>query len=152
MKALAPLFRTDSAIAPMLIRLTFATVMFPHGAQKALGWWGGYGFAGTMKFFTETMNIPWFFALLAVVAEFAGPIALLFGGLTRLAAFGIGVTMSVAMVTVQLPNGFFMNWFGQQKGEGIEFSLLMIGMSLALIVSGGGRWSLDGIFAKKANT
>ncbi|MDX1951207.1 MAG: DoxX family protein [Verrucomicrobiota bacterium] len=143
------LFQTTDQIAPVILRVFLAVVMFPHGAQKLLGWWGGGGFEATMKGFTEGMGIPAPFALLAIVAEFFGPIALVLGLLTRVAAFGIGTVISVAAIKVALPHGFFMNWYGTQKGEGYQFHLLMLGMSLALMFVGGGRWSLDGWISEK---
>lgn len=144
------LLRTDHSTAPLLMRLALASVMFPHGAQKLLGWFGGYGFTGSMGFFTGTMGIPWLFAFGAILIEFAAPLLLLLGVGTRLAAAAIGVVMSFAMILVQSKNGFFMNWFGNQKGEGIEYTLLLLGLVLALVVTGGGRWSVDRAMTKQA--
>jgi len=133
----------------LIVRLAAGIVMFPHGAQKLLGWFGGYGFAGTMQFFTGTMHIPALFAFLAICAEFFGAILLLTGGLTRLAAFAVGVNMVVAVATVHAANGFFMNWTGQQKGEGIEYFIYAIAVLAVLVVYGGGRYSLDALMARK---
>jgi putative oxidoreductase len=132
----------DDAVA-LLLRLTLGVVMLPHGAQKVLGWFGGAGFGGTMQFFTQQLHIPTLFALLAIVAEAAGALGLLSGFLTRIAAFGILCNMVVAMAVVHLGNGFFMNWFGNQKGEGFEYHLLAIGLALAIIIRGGGTASVD---------
>lgn len=132
-----------------LLRLTLGIVMFPHGAQKMLGWFGGYGFTGTMGFFTEQMGIPAVFAFLAILAEFAGSLGLISGLLTRIAAFGIAANMAVAIVTVHLGNGFFMNWYGSQKGEGFEYHLLALGMAIAIIIRGGGSLSVDAKLASK---
>ena len=129
-------------VAPVL-RLVLAGVMFPHGAQKVLGWFGGYGLAGTMEMFTKGMGIPAVLAALAIAAEFLGPILLAAGLLTRVAAFGIGVVMVVAVATVHATNGFFMNWSGSQKGEGFEYHLLAFGIAAALVLRGGGAFSLD---------
>lgn len=138
------LFSTDkNDTTALVLRLTLGLVMFPHGAQKALGWFGGYGFTGTMGFFTEQMQIPALFAFLAIAAEFAGSLGLITGLLTRLSAFGIGAVMVVAVLTSHLGNGFFMNWYGNQKGEGFEYHLLAIGIAVALVLRGGGRASLD---------
>ena len=141
------LLQTDGSIVPLVLRLTLAIVMFPHGAQKALGWFGGQGLSGTLGFF-RSVGIPTPLALLVVAAEFLGSIGLAFGLLTRLAAFGILCVMVGAIVTTHLPHGFFMNWFGTQKGEGYEYHLLAIGIALALIISGAGAWSLDAALAR----
>jgi len=109
-------------------------VMFPHGAQKTLGWFGGHGLKGTMKFFTSSGTTA-ILALLAIVAEFLGPLGLAVGLLTRVAALGIACVMLVAMATVHWQYGFFMNWFGDQKGEGIEYHLLVLGIAIALIIA-----------------
>lgn len=145
---LKDLLRTDPSWSLTVIRLALAIMILPHGAQKLLGLFGGYGFRGTMQFFTESMHIPWVFALLAILAEFFGGLALMFGLATRLAAAGIGTVMLVAMLTTHLQHGFFMNWSGNQKGEGIEFFILAIGISLALVVGGGGAWSIDDRLAR----
>jgi putative oxidoreductase len=143
------LLRTDNDIAPLVLRLALGIVIFPHGAQKVLGWFGGHGFAWTMNFFTETMGIPYILALLVIIAEFFGSLALIAGFLTRLSAFGIGCVMAGAIVLVHWPHGFFMNWSGQQAGEGFEFHLLAIGIALALMIKGGGAASVDRALARK---
>ena len=147
MKTLQLLFKTTSSSAPTIARLTLGLVMFPHGAQKLLGWFGGYGFSGTMGFFTGTMHIPAVLAFLAIMAEFAGSLGLIAGLFSRLAAFGIAVNMAVAIFTVHAANGLFMNWSGHQKGEGFEYHLLAIGLALIVLIHGGGKASLDGLVA-----
>lgn len=137
------LTRTSGQWTPLILRLTLAVVFFPHGAQKVLGWFGGYGFTGTMGFFTAKMGLPYAVALLPVLTEFLAPFALVAGLCTRIAALAVAVEMVVAVLTVHLANGFFMNWFGTQKGEGFEYHLLVIGISLALLVHGAGRFSVD---------
>src|SRR5882757_5591396 len=112
MKALRTLFKTDESYTPLIARLALGLVMFPHGAQKALGWFGGYGFSNTMGFFTGQMHIPALFAFLAIAAELAGSIGLITGFFSRVSAFGIAVVMLVAMLMVHASNGFFMNWAG----------------------------------------
>lgn len=133
-----------------LARLALGAVMFPHGAQKVLGWFGGYGFSGTMGFFTQQMHIPALFALLAIAAEFAGSLALVGGVFTRIAALGILANMVVAVATTHLPIGFFMNWFGQYPAgkEGFEYHILAAGLALVLIVGGGGAFSADRAITK----
>jgi putative oxidoreductase len=138
------LFATDGTLVPLVLRLTLAIVIFPHGAQKVLGWFGGHGLRGTLGFF-GSQGIPLPLALLAIAAEFLGSIGVAVGLLTRVAAFGIACVMVVAVLTVHAKVGFFMNWFGTQKGEGFEFHLLAIGIAVALIIGGAGRWSLDAL-------
>jgi len=137
------LFATDDSAATAILRLVLGVVFFAHGAQKMLGWFGGLGFSGTMTFFTGAMHIPAPFAFLAIAAEFFGGVGLVLGLLTRIAAFGIGVTMLVAIVTVNSAVGFFMNWFGTQRGEGYEFALLVLAMTTFLMIRGAGAFSLD---------
>lgn len=149
MKPLQLLIKTNDSTAPLLARLVLGLVMFPHGAQKVLGWFGGHGFTGTMAFFTGTMHIPAALALLAILAEFAGALGLIVGLFSRVAAFGIAATMVVAILTVHAANGFFMNWTGSQKGEGFEYHLLVIGLALVVIIQGAGRASLDGLLARR---
>jgi len=136
------LLRTDSGTVGLILRITLTVVMFPHGAQKVLGWFGGHGFKATMKSFTNS-GIPALLALLAIAAEFFGPLGLAFGFLTRIAAFGIACVMLVAIVAVHWSHGFFMNWYGNQKAEGFEYHLLVLGIAIALIIVGAGDWSLD---------
>lgn len=143
------LFQTDDSWASLLLRVTLGLVMFPHGAQKVLGWYGGFGFAGTMGMFTEQLHLPWIIALLVIVGEFFGSLALLAGFLTRFTAASLAVIMVGAIVTVHLPNGFFMNWAGKQAGEGFEYHLLVIAICAALVITGAGRWSADGPLAER---
>ena len=151
MKSIKALFQTNNSAAPLIARLALGIVMFPHGAQKTLGWFGGYGFKGTMGSFTEQMHIPALFAFLAIAAEFAGALGLITGLLSRLSAFGIAVNMAVAVVMVHKSNGFFMNWFGNQKGEGFEYHLLAIGLALIVMIYGGGKLSIDRSVANRIN-
>jgi putative oxidoreductase len=134
---------TTDAPALTALRMTLAIVMFPHGAQKLLGWFGGYGFSGTMGFLTSGVGLPGPLAFAVILIEFFAPLLLVLGFATRFVAAGIATIMLGAIATVHAPNGFFMNWSGQQAGEGFEFHLLVIGITLALILAGGGRWSAD---------
>ena len=143
------LFQTDDAWSSFLLRITLGCVMFPHGAQKLLGWYGGGGFSGTMGFFTEQMGMPALIAFLIIIGESFGSVGLLIGFFTRFTAASLGIIMVGAIGLVHLPNGFFMNWSGQQAGEGYEYHLLVIGMCLALMITGAGRWSVDGAIAEK---
>ena len=148
---LKKLFHTSDDTATMILRVLLGVVFFPHGMQKLLGWFGGPGFGGAYGFFTGTLGIPAIFAVLAILAEGLGALGLLTGFLTRVAAFGIGVNMAVAVYMIHWQNGFFMNWFGNQKGEGFEFHILVIAIAIALIIKGGGKWSVDRIIAEKVS-
>jgi putative oxidoreductase len=143
------LFQTDDSWTGLVLRLTLGLVMFPHGAQKLLGWYGGFGFSGTMGFFTETMHMPWIIAFLVIVGEFFGSLGLIVGLLTRFTAASFIVIMLGAITTAHIQNGFFMNWSGKQPGEGYEYHLLAIGIGLALVLTGAGKWSVDGLIAEK---
>lgn len=137
------LIATEATLAPLALRVALAVVMFPHGAQKALGWFGGYGWSGTMGFLTQQIGMPSPAAALVILLEFLGPLLLLAGLGTRAVALGFVGIMMGAITTVHAQHGFFMNWFGAQQGEGFEYHLLVIGMAVALLLSGGGRWSAD---------
>ena len=136
------LLSTPNDFTLTIVRLVLGIVFFAHGAQKMLGWFGGYGFQGTMGFFTHS-GIPAPLAFLAICAEFFGGLGLIVGLLSRIAAFGIMVNMLVAIATVHRFNGFFMNWFGNQKGEGYEYHLLAIALCLLVMIKGAGALSLD---------
>lgn len=137
------LYATDNNTATVILRVVLGVVFFAHGAQKMLGWFGGWGFSATMGFFTGMMHIPAPLAFLAIAAEFFGGLGLIFGFLTRVAALGIGINMIVAVVTVHSGFGFFMNWTGAQKGEGSEYHLLVLAMSGFLMIRGAGALSVD---------
>ena len=137
------LVSTDNDAGTALLRLALGVIFFAHGAQKMLGWFGGYGFVGTMGFFTNVMHIPALFAFLAIAAEFFGGLGLILGFLTRVAALGIFTNMAVAIVLVHHQFGFFMNWTGAQKGEGYEYHLLVLALTDFLIIHGAGAASID---------
>jgi putative oxidoreductase len=141
------LWATDDSVATSILRVGLGAVFFAHGAQKMLGWFGGFGYAGTMNFFTGMMHIPAPLAFLAIAAEFFGGLGLILGFLTRIAAFGIGVNMLVAIMTVHRDFGFFMNWTGAQKGEGFEFHLLVVAMVAFLMIRGAGAFSVDRVLS-----
>ncbi|MDH4163635.1 MAG: DoxX family protein [Nitrospirota bacterium] len=143
------LVNTNNDVVVLILRLMLGIVFFPHGMQKLLGWYGGYGFEGTMGFFTGTFGIPAVFAFLAIMAEGLGSLGLITGLFTRVAAFGVTVNMLVAVKMLHLQHGFFMNWFGNQKGEGYEFHLLAIVIGVALMIRGGGALSVDGLLSDK---
>jgi putative oxidoreductase len=131
--------------------MVLGVVMFAHGSQKVLGWFGGSGFAATMSMFENYLHIPAPFALLSIAAEFLGGLGLLLGLLGRVAAFGIAMDMIVAAAKVHFANGFFMNWSGNRRGEGIEYHLLAIGIAVAIMMNGSGSWSLDGLLSRNSD-
>lgn len=140
------ILETSADPALTLCRVVLGVVFFAHGAQKALGWWGGSGFDATMQGFTS-MGIPALFAFLAIAAEFLGGLGLIVGLLGRVAALGVTSVMLVAF-SLHWANGFFMNWYGTQKGEGFEFHLLALALSITILWRGSGAWSLDRILAR----
>ena len=141
------IYATDDSTATSILRLVLGVVFFAHGAQKMLGWFGGFGFAGTMNLFTGMMHIPAPLAFLAIAAEFFGGMGLILGFLTRIAAFGIGVNMLVAIMIEHRAFGFFMNWTGTQKGEGFEFHLLVLAIVAFLMIRGAGAFSVDRVLS-----
>ena len=142
------LFQTNDKFSYWVPRVILGCVMLPHGAQKLFGWFGGFGYTNTMTYFTETAGLPWIIAFLIVMGESLGSLGLILGFFTRLSALGLICIMVGAIITVHIPNGFFMNWFGKQGGEGFEYHLLVIGMSIPLLVSGGGKYSVDMLIHK----
>jgi len=142
------LINTTDDFTLTILRLILGGVFFAHGVQKALGWFGGYGFAATMGFFTQQMHIPAPLAFLAICAEFLGGIGLVLGLLGRVAAFGIFCNMLVAVWMVHFKLGFFANWSGVKKGEGYEYHLLAIAMALVIMIKGSGALSVDRALSK----
>jgi putative oxidoreductase len=140
---LAKLIKTEPNAAVAVARVTLGLVMLPHGLQKTLGLFGGYGFTGTMGYFTGTLGMPWLVALLVVASESVGAIALIVGFLSRFCAASLVIVMVGAIYMAHGANGFFMNWFGNQPGEGFEYHLLVVGLALTVVVGGAGRWSID---------
>ncbi len=142
---------TNSNNWPALIaRLALGLTIFPHGAQKFLGWFGGYGFTGTMGYFTTQAHLPYMVGLLFILIEFFGSLFLIFGFLTRLSAIGFMSIYIGAIATVHAANGFFMNWNVEaNKGEGWEYFILLFGLALIALILGGGKASIDAALTKK---
>jgi len=140
---------TDQDRTLLFQRVVLGVVIFPHGAQKLLGWFGGPGFSDTMGFFTDTMHFPAPLAFLIIIAESLGALGLILGLGTRLAALGIAAVMVGAVLTSHMSFGFFMNWFGAQKGEGFEYHLLALALAMPLLVRGGGLLSMDGALVER---
>jgi putative oxidoreductase len=124
-------------------------VVFPHGAQKLLGWFGGYGFTGTMQYFTGTVGLPWVLGLGVIGLEFFGALALIAGLGTRLVAGAYALLALGITLTTRVEYGFFMNWFGNQPGEGYEYFLLWLGLAASLALTGGGKYALDALIRRR---
>ena len=144
------LVETDGEWVLTLVRVVLGVVIFAHGAQKLLGWFGGPGLGATLSTFRDQLRIPPALACLAIAAEFFGGLGLIVGLLTRVAALGVAVTITVALLAVHLRNGFFMNWFGEKSGHGIEYHLLVLALAAVLIVKGAGAFSIDAALSRDA--
>jgi putative oxidoreductase len=132
------------SLGQLVLRLALGGVMLPHGLQKALGLFGGQGFSATVDFFEKNLQVPPYLTWLVIAAETLGSLGLIFGLATRLCALGVLAVMAGAVWMVHLDNGFFMNWNATpQQGEGFEYHILAMGMATALVILGGGYYSLD---------
>jgi putative oxidoreductase len=143
------IFQTDlSDTVSFILRIVLALVILPHGLQKLTGAFGGYGFEGTMNYFTGTVGVPWLLGFLVIMIESVGMILLMIGFFTRGIAFFLSIVM-IGAATMHLQNGFFMNWFNNHAGEGIEFFIITIALAVNCIVKGAGKFSIDGIIGKQ---
>lgn len=140
---------TDDNWASLIARVVLGLVILPHGLQKLLGLFGGAGFTGTMGYFTS-QGMPAVVAFLVIMGESFGALGLITGFIGRFCAFGIMTIMLGAMFMVHLKAGFFMNWTGQQQGEGFEYHLLALGLGLIVLLKGSGAFSIDRILSKRS--
>ena len=138
---------TENIVSGLILRVTLGIVLFPHGAQKLLGWFGGHGPVATIEAFGQ-LGLPYALAVAVIATESVGAILLIIGFLTRLCALMVAASMGGAMVLLHWQNGFFMNWSGHQTGEGFEFHLLAVGLALGLMAQGGGLGSMDRILTR----
>ena len=136
---------TDSSWVPTLARIILGIIFFAHGSQKVFGWFGGPGLRQTLRTLTEGLGLPTIIALSAVGSEFVGGVALILGFLARIGALVIVINMLAAIFMVHGKYGLFMNWFGDRKGNGIEYHLLAIALAIVIIAKGAGACSLDGL-------
>lgn len=143
------IFNTNDDWTGFVIRLTLGLILFPHGAQKMFGWFGGPGFSKEVKHLTEYMHLPWIISVMVILTEFWGSVSLIMGLASRLWSVAFGVLFVNIIFIAHLENGFFMNWFGTQKGEGYEYHLLVIGLCIALGLNGSGKYSADQLISKK---
>lgn len=148
---LSKILMTRDDIAPALARVTLAVVMFPHGAQHVLGWFGGYGFEGTLGWMTGTLGFPAALAVLALVTEITAPFALLLGFGGRIAALGI-IGLMLGALSTHLSNGFFMNWFGSLPAgqEGFEYHIIAMALAGTVALQGSGAWSIDRLLRSRS--
>lgn len=152
MNILARLTATDRNLTPVILRVALGLVIFPHGAQKMLGWFGGYGYTPTVEAFQSMFRLPAAITTLVILVEFFGGLALITGAFSRLAAAGVAAVMLGAVAQVHARNGFFMNWAGTQPGEGFEYHLLAIGLATAVMLLGSGAFSIDRAIAHQATS
>lgn len=132
----------------LLLRLGLGVIFFAHGAQKVLGWFGGYGLAASLGYFENILGISAPLFYLAAFTEFLGGIAIILGLFSRVFAIGYFIEMLVALFKVHVPVGFFMNWGSVAgRGEGYEFILALLAMSFAVVLLGPGEYSLDYLIA-----
>lgn len=148
---LRALLHTDSSWIPTIARVALGVVMLPHGLQKTLGWFGGFGFTNTLNWFTGSMHVPYLLGLAAILAESVGALALIAGFATRAAAAGVGAVFLTAVLMVHGGNGFFMNWSGAQKGEGFEYFILGLALVAIVMIQGAGAVSVDRLLTRKTN-
>ena len=137
------LFRTENNYSWTILRVTLGVVMLAHGLQKAFGWFGGYGWDGTMGYFTGAVGLPSILGAFIILIESLGAFLLILGFAGRINAVLVGAVILGALFVDHLPNGFYMNWFGNQKGEGFEYHLLAIGISSSVAINGSGALSID---------
>lgn len=140
----------QNSTSAFIARIALGVVVFPHGAQKLLGWFGGYGFEGTMGFLTGSVGLPWLIALLVILIEFVGAIFLMVGLATRISALAIIANFIGVVISTHWHSGFFMNWSAQaNQGEGLEYFILLFGLAMVSLIAGGGRASIDTFISKR---
>ncbi len=150
MKQLSLFFETSTHYSGLVSRITLALVLLPHGSQLLFGWLGGFGFKGTMDYFTEVEGLPWIVGFIVIMLQSVGAVLLLIGFMGRFFALAMTMLFIGMIVTSHWQYGFFMNWMGTQQGEGFEYHVLAIGLSLAILVNGSGSYSLDAVLTKKS--
>jgi putative oxidoreductase len=144
------LIKTSNQPAPVLARVTLGLVLLPHGAQHVLGWFGGYGFEGTLGWMTATLGFPAPLAVVALVTEITAPFFLILGLGARIAALGV-IGLMMGALSTHFGNGFFMNWFGTLPAgkEGFEYHLIALALAGTVVLQGSGAWSLDQLLLSK---
>ncbi|HEU4471841.1 MAG TPA: DoxX family protein [Flavisolibacter sp.] len=143
MNTLQRLIRTENNLNWFLLRVPLGIVMLAHGLQKAFGWFKGFGWKGSMDYFTGFVGLPYWLGVVVILIESAGALLLILGLGGRINAALMIIVMAGAFFVDHLSNGFFMNWGGQARGEGYEFDILFVSMALVLVINGSGKYSLD---------
>jgi putative oxidoreductase len=142
------LLATDNSYNWLILRVALGVVILAHGVQKTFGWFNGFGWEQSMNYFTGHVGLPSVIAALVMLIESLGAFLLIIGFAGRINAFLLGVVMIGAFFVDHRHNGFFMNWFGNQRGEGFEFDLLIWAIAAVLTVNGSGRFSVDRALAR----
>lgn len=144
MNKLTKILASQNSFAPLAIRIPVGLILAAHGAQKLFGWFGGYGLEGTGKWMSSIGLEPGLLmAALSGSAEFFGGLFLVLGLLTRPASVVVAFTMVVAIFSVHIHNGLFMS------NNGYEYALALLAAAVSLLISGGGRASVDSLIANK---
>lgn len=138
------IFTSNNSVSSLVLRIPVGIILSAHGAQKLFAWFGGYGLEGTGQWMESIGLAPGFLmALLAGSAEFFGGIALIIGLLTRPAALVSAFTMVIAIFSVHAANGLFMS------NNGYEFALALLAATAALVIQGGGKYSIDSLISDR---
>lgn len=138
MSTIRKIIATNDSYSALALRLPLGIIFTAHGAQKLFGWFGGYGLEGTGQWMASIGLEPGvFLAALSGSAEFFGGLFLILGLLVRPGALVLAVTMLVAIFSVHISNGLFMS------NNGYEFALALLAGVVSLLISGGGRASVD---------
>lgn len=148
MKQLSLLYKTNEHTTGLIVRLALALVMLPHGCQLLFGWFGGFGFSGSMRYFTQIEGLPWAVGFAVILLQSFGALFILIGFAGRFFALALTALFIGMVVASHWQHGFFMNWMGNQQGEGFEFHVLAIGLSATLFAGGSGTYSVDALLTK----
>lgn len=134
---------TRAGLGLTVLRIFVGIIFAAHGSQKLFGLFGGYGLAGTAQWMESIGLAPGhLMALLAGGTEFFGGLALIIGLLARPAALGLSFTLLVAIFSVHISHGLFM------ANNGYEFALALLGGTVAVLLEGAGKFSLDAAITK----
>jgi putative oxidoreductase len=137
------LLSTTDSYNWFILRVALGIVMLGHGLQKAFGLFGGFGWSNSIGYFTGTVGLPAWLGALVILIESLGAVLLIIGFAGRISAALMAIVMAGAFFVDHLPNGFFMNWFGNHKGEGYEFDILFWAIAIIIVINGSGRFSVD---------